>query len=426
MALTTGKTVEMMLETAKETYEHPDSMLDLVTLDTPDPGKLQNASNVIWKTVQQDAPLIEGWDLTGEETDIIEQTYPCILGTPQNDLVKQRADNMRDDSFWKRRAEQSGMRQASKLNSEIAKAIKEQGSLFYRSNDTSGYSFISEAQALMNERQLSNTNGRNFMLNDRDTRKFGEDLAGRQTLQGEPDKVWKTGQLANNIAQFDIFTGSFLPDLVGGADPATTVTGDHSFKPEAGSVNATTKVVTNIDYRTATLVVADSASYNVGDKVTISNSGTTIKALGKGDKTDTGQAMTFSVISKPSSVGLQIFPKPIAADDTALSTVELASANIDTVILDTATVDRLNTDATNKSNLFWAKDSIEVMGGKIPADLFASFDGKKVVHDTMKNGLEMYMLYDGDIIEMTFRFRIFTWFGVTIADPANCGVAVTY
>ncbi len=55
--------------------------------------------------------------------------------------------------------------------------------------------------------------------------------------------------------------------------------------------------------------------------------------------------------------------------------------------------------------------------GKIPADLFASFDGKKVVHDTMKNGVEMYILYDGDIIGGTDGhegFRMIKWDGT---DP---------
>jgi hypothetical protein len=426
MSLETGKLVAMLLETAKETYEHQDSMLDLVRFEQPDPGKMMNADNVLWRTVQQHAPLIEGWDLTGEETGIIEETYPAVLGEPTNDLIQQRADKMRDQQFWMRRIKQSALKQATYLNKQIAETIKNQGSLFYRSNVTSGFDFIGEAQAIMNERQGYQEDGRCFMFNDRDTLLFAKDLASRETIKGRPENTWRTGQIGSGVAEFDVFTGSFLPNLVGGADPAATVTGDQSFAPEAGTVNATTKVVTNTDYRSATLACSSSASYNVGDKITISNSGTEVTALGLADKTDTGQPMTFTVISKPTSTSIEIFPKPIALDDTALTTLEQAYANIDTVILNGATLDRLNTDASNQSNLFWAKDAIEVIGGTIPADLFKMFDGKKVVNDTMKNGLEMYMLYDGDIIEMTFRARIFTWYGITMADPSRAGVAVTY
>jgi hypothetical protein len=144
------------------------------------------------------------------------------------------------------------------LNKNIADAIKDQGSLFYRSNATSGYDFIAEAQAIMNERQQVD-NGRAFILNDRDTLTFATDLAARQTLQGMPDAVWKKGQLGQNIAGFDnVMTGSFLSNITGAADPAVTVTGDQSFAPSGGTVNATTKVVTNVDYREASLVVNDS------------------------------------------------------------------------------------------------------------------------------------------------------------------------
>jgi len=425
MALTTGKTVEILFENALETYEEQMQMLPLVQYEEPDAGATQNSGNVIWRPRQQHAPVIAGWDLTGEETGIIEETYPAVLGTPSNDFVQQRADDMRTKTFWERRGKQSGLRQATELNKSLASAIALQGSLFVRSNATSGYDFIAEAQAQLNERQLIN-NGRCFVLNDRDNLLFGSDLAGRQTLQGRPEKTWATGQIGQNIAGFDLFTGSFLPNLVGGADPATTVTGAQSFAPTAGSVNTSTGVVTNVDCRIASMAVAASGSYNVGDKVTISNGGTPVKALGLADKTDTGQAMTFTIVGKPDGTTIQIYPKPIAADDAALSTLEKAYANIDTVILNAATVDRLNIDATNKVNLFWDKEAIEVLGGTIPAELFNQYDGMKVLTNTMSNGQTMYMVYDGNITTMNFRYRLFTWYGITVCAPHACGVAVSY
>jgi len=171
--------------------------------------------------------------------------------------------------------------------------------------------------------------------------------------------------------------------------------------------------------------VAASATYNVGDKVKFTNPGGDVIAVGLDDKTNTDQAMTFTIIAKPTGTSITIFPKPIAADDPGLTVLQQAYANIDTQILNTAVVERLNTDATNKVNLFWDMDAVEVLGGNIPAELFKQFDGMKVVSTTMSNGQQMYILYDGDIATMNFRFRIFTWFGVTIADPRRVGVALT-
>ncbi len=425
MAVSTGKTAEVMFEKYKETYEHQMSMLDMVDFHEPDGADMQNSANVVWYPVQQHAPIITGWDLTGEETGIIEETYPAVLGTPNNDLIEVRADDRRDSRFWERRAEQSGKRQATQLNKEIASAIATQGSLFFRSNDTSGYDFISEGQAIMNERQLTDSQ-RYFMLNDRDTKLFGSDLAARQTIQGRPEDTWKTGQIGQNVAGFDVFTGSFLPNITGGADPAVTVTGNQAFVPSGGSVNATTKVVTNVDYREASIVVNDSSLLTVGDKITLENSGTAVYSVGLADKTSSGQAMTFSVIELTDATHIKVYPKPIAADQAAITTLQAASANIDTAILNAATVTRLNIDASNKTNLFWDKSAVEVLGGTIPADLFAQYDGMKVIQDTMSNGLELYMVFDGNMIDMTFRYRIFTWYGITICDPSNCGVAVSY
>lgn len=421
MSLSTGKIAEVMFEKTKEMYEHQMQLLTLCSFEQPDGSRMQNSGNVVWRPIQQHAPILDGFDMTGLETGIIEETYPSILGTPKNDFIEQRADDLRDLRFWERRGEQSGKRQATELNKQIANVVKNQGSLFYRSNVTSGYDFIAEAQALMNERQLSNM-GRCFILNDRDQLKFAKDLASRETIKGRPADTWSTGQIGSNVAEFDLYTGSYLPNLAGGANPATTVTGDQSFKPEAGSVNTATGVVTNVDYRIASIPVAASAGYNIGDKVTIG----AIESVGLADKTETGQLMTFTIVGKPDATTIQVYPKPIAADDAALTTLEKAYANVNTTISNADTVDRLNIDASAKSNLFWEKEAVEVIGGTIPAELFRQYDGMKVLTDTMDNGQILYMVYDGDIATLNFRYRIFTWYGITMANPMNAGVAVTF
>lgn len=422
----TLKTVEVIFEKAKMTHEEQNKMVDLTMYEEPDAAKLQNAGNIIWRPYQQHAPILDGWDLTGQETDIIEEGYPAQLGTPKNDFVKQRADAMRDMRFWERRGEESGRRQVSEMNKLIASAVALQGSKYIRTNATSGYDAIAEAQAVLNETQQYKTD-RCFMLNDRDNLKYAKDLAGRQTVQGRPDEVWASGQVANNVAEFDVYTGSFLPNLVGGASPDTTTTADVSQKPEGGTVTTATGVVTNNDARLGTIPVVASADYNVGDKIKFTNTvGGDVLAIGLMDKSDTNQAMTFTVVGKPNGTTLQVYPKPIAADDAALSTLEKAYANINTQIKSGATVVRLNTDASVKTNLFWDKSAVEVLGGTIPAQLMTEYDGMKVITSTMSNGQEMYMVYDGRIEDMSFRYRLFTWYGITICNPQNCGVLTTF
>lgn len=424
--LSTGKIVEVIFENALETFESQQMMLPLVDFWVPDAATMQNADNFIWRTVQQHRPVISGWDLTGLETGIIEETYPAILGTPSNDFIEMRADKLRDMKFWEDAGRESGRKQASNLNSSITSAMVTQGSLHIRSTATSGYNFIAGGQALMNERQGARDK-RIFLLNDRDNLTYGQDLAARQTLQGRPAETWNTGQIGANVAEFDLYVGSFLPNITGGASPNTTVTGNQSFAPEGGSVNSTTGVCTNVDYREADIAVASSASYSVGDKVRFQNPGSVdVNAVGLDDKVNTNEPMTFTIVAKPDATTITVYPKPIALNDGALSTLQLAYANVDRQILNAALVVRLNTDSSVKTNLFWDKSAVEVMGGTIPANLFKEFAGKKVITATMKNGQTMYMVYDGDITTMNFKYRLFTWYGITIRDPMRVGVATRY
>jgi len=422
----TGKIAEVFFEAVLETIEDQTLLSDMCERFEPGAANMQNANNFVWRPVEQQAVIQQGWDLSGLEQDIIEETYPAILVDPYNDFVEQRADDLRDMEFWRRRGKRSGAQQVVTQNTAIAEAIRTQGAQYYRSDATSGFDFISEAQVILNEQQRTQTD-RYYVLNDRDTKKFAQDLAARQTLQGRPeDQAWSKGQIGSNVAEFDIFTGSFLPTIAGGAAVSTTVTGDQSFKPEGGSVDAVTGVVSNVDYRQAVIPVAASAGYNIGDKVTIDNSGTPVNAVGISDQVDTGQPKIFTIIAKPTGTSITVYPKPIAVDDPGLTLLEAKYANIDTQILGTATVERVNSDTSAKTNLFWDRDAVEILSGNIPANLFSEFDGMKVISETMSNGQEMYMIYDANIEKMTFRYRLFTWWGVTVKDPQRCGISVTF
>lgn len=427
MSLTTGKIAEVMFDSFVETYEHQEMMIDLVDGESGDAEKLQNAGNTVWYPVQQHRPILTGFDLTGQEQGIIEETYPISLGEPNNDLIEQRIDDMRDRRFWERAGEQAGYQQATQLNKDLADLVGNTGSLYYEfdtSASKSGFDFISEGQALINERQVYKTMGCNFLLNTRDNQTFGQDLAGRQTLQGRPETTWKTGQIGQNVAEFDVFTGSFLPTITANT-ATTTTTAAVSEKPEGGTVDPITKAVTNIDYRRGTIAVTASAAFAVGDIVKFDNAGTDVESVGLADKTASGQAMTFKIVAIPDGTSVEVFPKPIALDDAALTDLEKAYANINTQITSGANMTTVNTNG-GRSNLFWAKDSIQLMGGEAPWELMSEFGGMKTVSKSLASGVTLYMAYDGDITKATFRYRLFVWYGLANRNPMANGTAVTF
>ncbi len=425
--LSTAKSVEVLFEKAIDIYEHQMQMLDLVDLFTPDPAAFQNSSNIIWRPVQQHAPIKNGWDMSNMFGDVIELYYPSTLETPRNDAFQLRADDLRDARFWERRGEQSGYQQATFLNQNLASLVANQGSLFYRSNTTNGYDFVGMAQTLLNERQVYSPM-RCFVLNERDRQVYAKDLAERETLSGRPESAYASGMIGKNVADFDVYSGSYLPNLAGGTSPETAVNGNQSFEPEG--VTTVGAATVNVDYRVARIPVDANASYNVGDKIKFTNTTGTplgdVTALGLADKTDSAQAMTFTIVAKVSTNMIDVYPKPIANDDSTLSNEEKAYANINTTIKDDATVTRLNTDTSARVNIFWAKDSIEIIGGDAPIELLAQYGGMQVISHTMNNGQKMYMAYDGNITTLNFQCRLFTWWGLVNRNPMANGVGIRF
>jgi len=107
-----------------------------------------------------------------------------------------------------------------------------------------------------------------------------------------------------------------------------------------------------------------------------------------------------------------------------LSAIEKEYANINTQVLSGAAVTQVNT-VSQRPNIFWDKNAIELLKGEAPLKLMSEFAGMKVLQSTMSNGQTMYMIYDGDILTTNFTCRVFVWWGITIANPQACGSCIT-
>lgn len=432
--LTTGKIASVMFDSYVETYKKQTALIDMMDYEPLDAAKLQNTGNTVFYPVQQHRPVLSNFDLSGQEQGIIEQTVPISLGDPTGDLIEQRIDDMRDTRFFERAGRQGAMQQATELNSNLARVITNTGSLYYRfdtSSSTNGFEFASEAQRLLDEREIYDLEGRCMVLNPTDQQTFAGELSGRQTLGSKAERsenAYATGNVGEYVASFDIYKGSYNPTLAATAGAAsTTTTADVSLAPEAGSVNNVTNTVTNVDYRSGVIPVTSSASFSVGDWVTFSNSGTPVQSIGLGSKEASGNAMTFKIVSIPDATSVEVFPKPIAKDDAALTALEKAYANIDTQITNGATMDRVNTNTSaERSNIFWAKDSIKMISGEVPWEMMQDFNSAKVLSETLDNGMKIYMIYDGDMVKATFRYRLFLWYGISNFNPMANGVGVTF
>lgn len=416
MANNTAKTLVTFFDQAMEQLNSENTMARQVDVDTQSGVTLQNSNNIYWKPVEQQAPVIEGWDLTGQETTVIEQTYPLQLGTPRNDFFEMRVDELRDRRFMERRSMAAAKKLSADQNKRIADLVADTGSLYYESA-SAGFDFVAEADALMSERQINRDMGASFYINPRTYQVMGTDLASRSDLSGRPETAYGTAGIGKDVAGFDVFRAPFAGDVAARLNATTsTVATDVLNVPEGftGTVNN----LQNVDYRVGTVSLVSAANYQVGDVITFAG----VNSLGVMDKSDTGELMTFRIIDITGN-DLQIYPKPIAANQTGITTEQAAYANISTAIVTGMTVDKVNV-AGGRANSFWANDSVCIVNGDAELETLNEFDGMKVVSETLDSGVKLYMAYDARLDSLNCRVRLFTWYGLVNKDPSRNGNAI--
>ena len=77
MANQTAKNILAFYDKACRQMDDNFMFASQMDIDTQSGVDLQNANNVYWKSVEQQAPVVEGFDLSAVTPgDIIQQTYP--------------------------------------------------------------------------------------------------------------------------------------------------------------------------------------------------------------------------------------------------------------------------------------------------------------------------------------------------------------
>lgn len=389
-------------------------------VDTQSGVDLQNANNVYWKSVEQQAPVIEGFDLSGTTPGaIIEQTYPLNVSAPRNDWFTLRAEELRDRRFMERRAQAAARRLNADANQRASDLVSTTGSLYYESS-SAGFDFVSEANTLLRERQAYRDMGTSFFLTPRESQVMSSDLASRTLFpNNRSEEAYATAMIGENVAGFNLFEAPTYGNIAarvnatGGAIASDVTEVPEGFTTVGGSIQ-------NVDYRFGVLPlgVGEGANFQAGDVVTVAG----VNALGLMDKTDTGQLMTFRVI-EINGDDLTVYPKPIAADQAGITDSQAAYANISTAIVSTMAVAAVNVTG-GRANSFWCNDSLSFVNADGNLEVLNEFEGMKVDSTTLDNGIKLYIAYDSNLSTLNCRVRLFTWYGLVNKDPSRNGNAV--
>ena len=388
-----------------------------------DPGvTFQRSGNQYWKPVQQQAVTHDGFDLSGLEDDVLELSVQGSLGEPSNTYQTLRADDVRDESSYRRAISAAAKRLKGEMEFRGLEKVRQFGSFAVTDTDAFNnttntiWDGLSSADARAIETEFYTDSGTCVFLNPTAYRAGGKEL------------VTSTARFDNNLPTEAYERGYTSPQVVGigevyrhpklgkqtGQATVVTVTGAQSFAPIA-TVTASNGSKVPFDNRFADVTVSTTVGVAVGDKFSIAG----VKAVSLDEKIELEYDQTFTVASIVDGTTLAISPRPIALDDGALSDLEKGYANISTTFADTDTLVWLNT-TTRQSNIFMCKDAMVLASSPIPLnqELFQNLHAEQFQVGPI-NGI---IGFDGNLDTLQGKVRIALWYEWNVEKPEQCGV----
>ena len=251
-----------------------------------------------------------------------------------------------------------------------------------------------------------------YMANMNDYKLFAADLANRETMMGKPNEAYDRSYVGP-VAGFNTFRTSFQPTLAGSSG-SSAMTGAQSYVPLATQTNAVNGGETNVDNRFQTITVTATATFAAGDAVEIAG----VNAVSMINKEEFAETRKFRVISVDSGTTMTISPPIINANGSTVS--EQQYGNCSTGAAGGAAITAINT-TTARVNTFWEKSSIEIYEGRLALPE-SDFAGLNTMTGSTDSGIQLVLAKQGDINDLSAKYRWTIYFGVTNLQPTMNGI----
>lgn len=370
----------------------------------PAPQTMQRAGDVFYRPQNYHANVVTGLDVSGAtKTDIIQRMVPTSYRTPDNVVYQIDAEEMRDPEHMKQMGKAASTRLAAEIDKNLYAKVAAEAAIVVKKVGALTWDDGATAEALMITRGIGAGRERKLFLNAFDHKDIAKDLGNRAYLSDTSISAYERSKVpdiagfktfrTDNVANLSV-TGTVASTLVNGANQALTVMAMNGDLPADNR-----RMALNTDG-------ANVANVKAGDVFTLP----TVNAVHQVDKSDTGQLMTFRVISNTAGA-LVITPAIIVSGPYQ---------NVTNAAADNAPLTFLNT-ATKPLNAFWAQGAVALDYGKLA---FPSGQGAQVMTGTTKNGVPLIMSYAFDHLTGITTARFTTLYATTVLDPEQCGIII--
>jgi hypothetical protein len=390
-----------------------------VAVFNTDQTTMERTNNIMWRPQPYIATSYAGTDMTTNFDDYTQLSVPATIGFSRSVPFVLTATELRDALQEGRLGDAAKQKLASDINVSVMNVAATQGTLFIkRTTAAAGFDDVAQCEAIMNERGVQ-MEDRYLALSTRDYNGMASNLSASTRSFGNAvsDQALRAG-FVGRIASFDTYKLDYANRKTAAAGGAgltidTRASAGNYWVPKATSV-ATTGETANVDNRYQTITISSTTNVAPGDAFTIA----TVNSVHLITKGDTGQLMTFRVISVPAGgTTLVISPPIISAQGGSDAEIQYQNCVVNTPASNSAIV-FLNT-VTNFLNPFWFKDSIEILPGRyaVPTDA-----GAAVMRAATDQGIELVMQKQYDINTMRTKYRLDTLYGVVNKQPMMSGV----
>jgi len=396
------KDLEIMFENLIEGFDAACVMSRAVETSYPDATSMQRSNDVFYRPQTYRTAIQTGIDISGgSSTDLIQRQVPTTFRTPDNVRYEMNFLQARDPLHYERAGKSAALDLAANIEANLLSAVALQSAIVVKKVGALTWDDGATAEALMLSRGVPSGRARKMFLNPFDYKDIAKDLGNRAYIGDLAKDAYIRSQVPA-IATFETFRTDTQYNLAAiGTVSGTTVSGAQSFTPSAMTGDLPT------DNRRMTLVVAGANIANTknGDSFTIAG----VNAVHNIDKTDTGQLMSFRIISGAGTANLVITPAIIATGPYK---------NVSAVAGAGAAVTFLNT-VTKPVNAFFADGAVTLDFGDINVN---SDQGVQWMKARTKQGVPIAMGYSQGLLTGVTTVRCVTRYATTVINPEACGI----
>lgn len=402
-----AKDLELMFEEVVDGFEAACVISREATTTYPDATAMQRAGDTFYKKQEKHAAIVTGLDVSAAaRTDVVDRFVPTVFRSPDNVVYELDAKELRDSAHMRDMGRAAAESLAGEIDKQIMLAVKSYAAIFVKKVGAITWDDGATAEALMISRGIKSGN-RKLFLNPFNYSTIAKDLGNRAYLGDRSKDAYERSKVPD-VATFATFRTDNVENLAAiGTVTGTTVSGatSHTVTAMTGDVPTDNRV------GAVTVAGANIANIKNGDVFTLANSGTPINAVHMITKQDTGQPMTFRVISGGGTANLVVSPKIIATGPYQNVTAGASNG---------ATLTFLNTVA-KPINPFWAQGAVALNYGRLA---FPEGTGASVMTANTKNGVPIVQVAQINAQTGKLFVRHTTLYAASVLDPEKCGLIV--